>query len=82
MLTVSLREDFEITSLKADFGAARFSRTKILPAPAHAVAGLLELLKRGAVTGSDVFDLQIVATIAVATMQANDIRRVYTIRIV
>ena len=46
---------------------------KVLPAPAQAVAGLIELLKRSAVTGSDVFDLQIVAT-----MQANNIRRIYT----
>jgi predicted nucleic acid-binding protein len=37
---------------------------------------LLELLKRSAVTGSDVFDLQIVAT-----MQANNIRRIYTFNI-
>ena len=34
---------------------------------------LLELLKRSAVTSNDVFDLQIVAT-----MQANNIRRIYT----
>lgn len=46
---------------------------KVLPAPTQAVAGLMELLKRSAVTGSDVFDLQIVAT-----MQANNIRRIYT----
>ena len=46
---------------------------KVLPAPAQAVRRLLELLKRSAVTGSDVFDLQIVAT-----MQANDIRCIYT----
>lgn len=45
----------------------------MLPAPAKAVTGLLELLKRSAVTGSDVFDLQIVAT-----MQANNIQRIYT----
>jgi len=45
----------------------------VLPAPEKAVAGLLELLKRSAVTGSDVFDLQIVAT-----MQANNIQRIYT----
>ena len=45
----------------------------ILPAPEKAVTGLLELLKRNNVTGSDVFDLQIVAT-----MQANNIQRIYT----
>lgn len=49
------------------------SGLKVLPTPAQAVAGLLELLKRSAVTGSDVFDLQIVAT-----MQANNIQRIYT----
>jgi predicted nucleic acid-binding protein len=46
---------------------------KVLPAPVQAVRGLLELLKRSEVTGGDVFDLQIVAT-----MQANNIRRIYT----
>ncbi len=46
---------------------------KVLPTPVHAVAGLMGLLKRSAVTGSDVFDLQIVAT-----MQANNIQRIYT----
>jgi predicted nucleic acid-binding protein len=46
---------------------------KVLPAPAQAVTRLLELLKRNAVTGSDVFDLQIVAT-----MKANNIQRIYT----
>jgi toxin-antitoxin system PIN domain toxin len=46
---------------------------KVLPAPVQAVRGLLELLKRSGVTGGDVFDLQIVAT-----MQANNIRRIYT----
>ena len=46
---------------------------KVLPAPAQAVKKLSELLKRNAVTGSDVFDLQIVAT-----MKANSIQRIYT----
>jgi len=41
---------------------------KVLPTPVQAITGLLELLERSAVTGSDVFDLQIVAT-----MQANNI---------
>lgn len=45
----------------------------VLPTPAQAVTGLLELLKRSAVTGSSVFDLQIVAT-----MLANGILRIYT----
>jgi toxin-antitoxin system PIN domain toxin len=46
---------------------------KVLPTPVQAITGLLELLERSAVTGSDVFDLQIVAT-----MQANNIWRIYT----
>src|SRR5580704_6783260 len=45
----------------------------VLPTPAHAVAGWMQLLKRHPVTGGDVFDLQIVAT-----MQANGIQRIYT----
>ena len=45
----------------------------VLPVPARTVDGLLELLRRHPVTGGDVFDLQIVAT-----MQANDIGRIYT----
>jgi predicted nucleic acid-binding protein len=45
----------------------------VLPIPAHTVEGLLNLLQHHPVTGGDVFDLQIVAT-----MQANDIRRIYT----
>ncbi len=45
----------------------------VLPVPAHAVEGWLDLLRRHPVTGGDVFDLQIVAT-----MQANGVRRIYT----
>jgi predicted nucleic acid-binding protein len=45
----------------------------VLPVPARTVDGLLDLLRRHPVTGADVFDLQIVAT-----MQANGIRRIYT----
>jgi len=45
----------------------------VLPTPARAVAGLMQLLERRPVTGGDVFDLQIVAT-----MQANGIQRIYT----
>lgn len=45
----------------------------VLPAPAQTVSWLLKLLQRRAVTGSEVFDLQIVST-----MQANDIQRIYT----
>jgi predicted nucleic acid-binding protein len=45
----------------------------VLPTPARAVAAWMRLLQRRPVTGGDVFDLQIVAT-----MQANDIQRIYT----
>ena len=45
----------------------------VLPTPARAVAGWMQLLQRHPVTGGDVFDLQIVAT-----MQANGIQRIYT----
>lgn len=41
--------------------------------PVHAVDRLLDLLRRHPVTGGDVFDLQIVAT-----MQANGVQRIYT----
>ncbi|MGA2115497.1 MAG: TA system VapC family ribonuclease toxin [Bryobacteraceae bacterium] len=45
----------------------------VLPTPTRAVAGWMQLLQRHPVTGGDVFDLQIVAT-----MQANGIQRIYT----
>ena len=45
----------------------------VLSTPARAVAGWMALLERRPVTGRDVFDLQLVAT-----MLANDIRRIYT----
>ena len=45
----------------------------VLPAPAQAVDGLLDLLRRHPVTGGDAFDLQIAAT-----MQANGVQRIYT----
>ena len=45
----------------------------VMPVPAHAAERLLDLLRRRPVTGGDVFDLQIVAT-----MQANAIQRIYT----
>ena len=45
----------------------------VLPTPARAVVGWMELLQRHPVTGGDVFDLQIVAT-----MQANGVQRIYT----
>ena len=46
---------------------------QVLPTPTRAVAGWMSLLQRRPVTGGDVFDLQIVAT-----MQANGINRIYT----
>ena len=46
---------------------------RVLPIPARAVAGWMSLLKRRPVTGGNVFDLQIVAT-----MLANGITRIYT----
>jgi hypothetical protein len=46
---------------------------RVLPVPAHAIDGLLNLLRRHPVIGGDVFDLQIVAT-----MQANGVERIYT----
>jgi len=45
----------------------------VLPTPARAVAGWMQLLRRHPVAGGNVFDLQIVAT-----MQANGIGRIYT----
>jgi predicted nucleic acid-binding protein len=45
----------------------------VLPVPADVVYRLLDLIRRHPVTGGDVFDLQIVAT-----MQANGINRIYT----
>lgn len=45
----------------------------VLPIPAHTVEGWMKLLARRPVTGGDIFDLQIVAT-----MQANSIQRIYT----
>jgi predicted nucleic acid-binding protein len=45
----------------------------VLPTPARAVVGWMQLLERHPVTGGDVFDLQIVAT-----MQANGIDGIYT----
>jgi predicted nucleic acid-binding protein len=48
----------------------------VLPTPARAVVGWMELLRRHPVIGAEVFDLQIVAT-----MQANNIERIYTFNI-
>jgi len=48
----------------------------LLPIPVRAVEGWLDLLRQRPVTGGDVFDLQLVAT-----MQANGIQRIYTFNI-
>jgi predicted nucleic acid-binding protein len=45
----------------------------VLPAPARAVTRVTELLQRRPVTGGDIFDVQLVAT-----MQVNNIERIYT----
>jgi predicted nucleic acid-binding protein len=45
----------------------------VLPVPASTIDRLLDLLRRRPVTGSDVFDLHIIAA-----MQANGIGRIYT----
>lgn len=45
----------------------------VLPIPARAVEGWMDLLRRRPVTGADVFDLQLVAT-----MLSNDLSRIYT----
>jgi hypothetical protein len=48
----------------------------VLPVPARMVDAWLDLLRRHPVTGGDVFDLQIAAT-----MQVNGIRRIYTFNV-
>jgi predicted nucleic acid-binding protein len=45
----------------------------VLPIPVQAAQGLMDLLQRHPVSGGDVFDLQIIAT-----MQANGLERIYT----
>jgi len=46
---------------------------RVLPVPAYMVEGLVGLLRRHPVSGGEIFDLQIVAT-----MKANGIQRIYT----
>jgi len=48
----------------------------VLPVPVYTVEVLFGLLRRHPVTGGDIFDLQIVAT-----MKANGIQRIYTCNI-
>jgi predicted nucleic acid-binding protein len=45
----------------------------VLPMAVSIVAGLIDLIRRHPVTGGDIFDLQIVAT-----MRANSVNRIYT----
>ena len=45
----------------------------MLPVPAHTVEELIRLVRRRPVTGGDIFDLQILAT-----MNVNGIPRIYT----
>ena len=45
----------------------------VLPIPARAIAVWMDLLQRHPVTGGNVFDLQIIAT-----MQVNGVRRIHT----
>jgi predicted nucleic acid-binding protein len=49
---------------------------QVLPIPARAVEGWLDLLRRRPVTGGEVFDLQLTAT-----MLANGVNRIYTYNI-
>jgi predicted nucleic acid-binding protein len=49
---------------------------EVLPVPANIVGVWLELLRLHPVTGPDVFDLQIIAT-----MRANGVRRIYTFNV-
>jgi predicted nucleic acid-binding protein len=58
-------------AIRASSGLLAFLH--VLPIPSRTVEGWMDLLRRRPVTGGDVFDLQIVAT-----MQANGIRRIYT----
>jgi hypothetical protein len=46
---------------------------RVVPAPARAVEGWLDLLRRRRVIGGAVFDLHFAAT-----MLANDVQRIYT----
>ena len=53
--------------------AALLGFLRVLPVPIRAVEDLLGLLRRGPVSGADVFDLQLVAT-----MNVNGVRSIYT----
>jgi uncharacterized protein len=53
--------------------AALLSFLHVLPIPARAVEAWLDLLRRRPVTGGDVFDLHLAAT-----MLANGVQRIYT----
>lgn len=49
---------------------------QVLPVPADTVVRWMDLLVRRPVTGGSVFDLQLVAT-----MEANNVRRIYTFNV-
>lgn len=49
---------------------------QVLPVPADTVVRWMDLLVRCPVTGGSVFDLQLVAT-----MEANNVRRIYTFNV-
>ena len=53
--------------------AGMLSFVQVLPTPARAVEAWLDLLRLRPVTGGDIFDLQIIAT-----MKANNVSRIYT----
>lgn len=60
-------------ALEAISGLLAMPGIRVLSTPANAVTGWMALLQRHPVTGGDVFDLQLVAT-----MQANGVQRIYT----
>ncbi len=60
-------------ALRMIFALLALPGLRVLPIPARAVAGWMELLQRHPVAGGDVFDLQIVAA-----MQANGVQRIQT----
>jgi toxin-antitoxin system PIN domain toxin len=60
-------------ALRAISALVALPGVRVLPTPERVVEGWMALLQRHPVTGGDVFDLQLVAT-----MQANGVQRIYT----
>ena len=60
-------------AVKIILGFLALPGLRVLPAPIQVVVGVMELLQRHPVIGGRVFDLQIVAT-----MQVNNVLRIYT----